>query len=86
MMKAPENLASAVNRLKPKAMLLLDTNTIMNARRTQPLHTAPDLNDALVTLPRPPARRRHTHAQTVGVVEDRPPANEVERPALMVKG
>ena len=30
-MEAPENLVEAVNRLKPRAMLLLDTNTIMDA-------------------------------------------------------
>ena len=30
-MEAPENLVNAVSRLKPRAMLLLDTNTIMNA-------------------------------------------------------
>ena len=33
MMEAPENLVAAVRCLKPRAMLLLDTNTILNARR-----------------------------------------------------
>ena len=32
-MQAPENIVVAVSRLKPQAILLLDTNTIMNARR-----------------------------------------------------
>ena len=34
-MKAPENLVDAVNRLKPRAILLLDTNTIMDPPRLE---------------------------------------------------
>ena len=30
-MVAPENLMDAVSRLKPRAILLLDTNTVMDA-------------------------------------------------------
>ena len=33
MMKAPENLVAAVRRLEPQAMLLLDTNTVMDNPR-----------------------------------------------------
>ena len=32
-MEAPENLVEAVTRLKPRAVLLLDTNTLMNPPR-----------------------------------------------------
>ena len=55
-------------------------------RRTQALHSAPDLDDALVALAGASARGRHAQAQTVGIVEYGLPANEVERPALMVEG
>ena len=34
-MEAPENLVEAVNRIKPRAILVLDTNTIMNPPRLE---------------------------------------------------